>query len=115
MVQKVQKSKDFYEIHARLCKSMAHPTRLQILDLLKSESKTVNELAAELGIAQSNLSQHLMIMRESGIVETNRVGSNIYYKVANPKIVEACDLVRQIVSDKAEKQNQVLFGKSPTQ
>ena len=39
MVQKVQKSKDFYE-NARLCKSMAHPTRLQILDLLKSESKT---------------------------------------------------------------------------
>ena len=53
----------------------------------------MNELAAELGIAQSNLSQHLMIMRESGIVETNRVGSNIYYKVANPKIVEACDLL----------------------
>ena len=113
MVQKIQKSKDFYEIHARLCKSMAHPTRLHILDLLKSESKTVNELAAELGIAQSNLSQHLMIMRESGIVETNRVGSNIYYKVANPKIVEACDLVRQIVSDKAEKQNQVCSAKAP--
>jgi DNA-binding transcriptional ArsR family regulator len=104
MVQKVQKGKDFYEIHARLCKSMAHPTRLQILDLLKSDSKTV--------IAQANLSQHLMIMRESGIVETKRVGSNIYYKVSNPKIVEACNLVRQIVSEKAEKQNQVLFGKS---
>ena len=53
-----------------------------------------------------------MIMRESGIVETNRVGSNIYYKVVNPKIVEACDLVRRMFSDKAEKQNQVLFGKS---
>jgi len=53
-----------------------------------------------------------MIMRESGIVETKRVGSNVYYKVANPKIVEACNLVRQIVVEKAEKQNQVLFGKS---
>jgi len=113
VVQKEQKkTKDFYEIHARLCKSLAHPTRLHILDLLKSDSKTVNELAAELGVAQANLSQHLMIMRESGIVETKRVGSNVYYKVANPKIVEACNLVRQIVVEKAEKQNQVLFGKS---
>ena len=110
MTQKEQKSKDFYEIHARLCKSMEHPTRLHILDLLKSESKTVNELAGELGIAQANLSQHLMIMRDSGIVETTRVGSNVHYKIANPKIVDACNLVKQIVTDKAEKQNKVLFG-----
>lgn len=110
VAQKHRNTKDFYEIHARLCKSMAHPTRLHILDLLKSESRTVNDLAAELGIAQANLSQHLMIMRDSGIVETKRTGSNVYYRIANTKILEACKLVKQIVSEKAAKQNQVLFG-----
>jgi DNA-binding transcriptional ArsR family regulator len=110
MSQKVQKSKSFYKIHAKLCKSLAHPTRLHILDLLKSEIKTVNELAAELGIAQANLSQHLTILRESGLVESNRIGSNVRYKIANPKIVEACNIVKQIVTEKAEKQNKILFG-----
>ena len=115
MVQKQQKNKDYYEIHARLCKSLAHPTRLHILDLLESGSKTVQELAAELGVAQANLSQHLMIMRGSGIVETKRVGSKVYYKVASPKILEACNLVQRIVSEKAEKQNKVLFGQTSKQ
>ncbi len=111
MVQKQQKNKDYYEIHARLCKSMAHPTRLHILDLLESDSRTVQDLADELGVAQANLSQHLTIMRNAGIVDTRKVGSKVYYKVSNPKILEACKLVQKIVSDKAEEQNKVLFGK----
>ena len=111
MVEKQLKNKDYYEIHARLCKSLAHPTRLHILDLLESDNKTVQELADELGIGQANLSQHLMIMRASGIVETRRDGQKIYYRVANPKILEACNLVQTIVTEKAEKQNKVLFGK----
>lgn len=112
MVQEEQKIKDFYEIHARFCKAMAHPTRLHILDLLKSGSKNVNELVAELGVGQANLSQHLSILREIGVVEARRVGMNVQYSVASPKIIEACALVKQIVSEKAEKQNKVLFGKT---
>jgi DNA-binding transcriptional ArsR family regulator len=112
MVKEEDSSRDFYEIHARLCKAMAHPTRLHILDLLKSGSKTVSELAADLGIAQANLSQHLAILRQIGMLETTRVGANIEYKIANPKIVQACALVKEIVSEKAKKQNKVLFGQN---
>ena len=112
MTQKIRKTKDFYEIHARLCKCMAHPTRLHILDLLESKNRTVQELANELGVPQANVSQHLMIMRDNGIVETEKVGSRVYYKIANYKIVQACKLVQNIVSENAEKKNQVLFGKT---
>ena len=106
-----QWGKEFYNIHARFCKAMAHPTRLRLLDLLKTRDKSVNELAAELRVSQANLSQHLSILREIGVVKARRVGMNVQYSVTSPKIIEACALVKKIVSENAEKQNRVLFGK----
>ena len=113
MVQEEQKTQEFYNIHARFCKAMAHPTRLHLLDLLKTGNKNVNELATELRVSQANLSQHLSILREIGVVKARRVGMTVQYNVASPKITEACALVKKIVSENAEKQNKVLFGKTP--
>ncbi|MEM2909518.1 MAG: metalloregulator ArsR/SmtB family transcription factor [Nitrososphaerota archaeon] len=108
----VKASKTFYEVHAKFCKAMAHPTRLHVLDLLKLGEKTVNELIEEVGVAQANLSQHLAILRDVGIVETRREGPNVYYRIANPKVVEACDLVKKIVLEEFKKQQKLLLGGS---
>ncbi len=65
----------------------------------------MGQLVTSLGLPQANVSQHLAILRERGIVTTRREGTSIYYSLANPKIAQACDLVRDVLADQlAEKQ-----------
>ena len=81
-----------FQMHAEVCKSMANPTRLKIMNLLREGEKSVEELKKRLGLLKANLSQHLSILRQRRIVSTRRAGLNIYYKVANPKMIKACDI-----------------------
>jgi len=68
-----------------------------ILDCLRDGEKSVNELARLVGARQANVSQHLALMRQRGIVTIRKHGANVYYKVANPKIIQACDLIREVL------------------
>jgi len=96
-----------FKHQARICKTLADAKRLMILHELRDSEMSVGQLASNLGLPQSNVSQHLAILRERGIVTTRRDGTTIYYKLANPKIGEACDLVREVLADQLS-QNQVL-------
>lgn len=89
-----------YELHARMCQVFTSPKRLEILNLLKDKELSVNELADLADIPQSNLSQHLTIMREKGMVNTRREGTTIYYSLVNPKIIQAFDIIREILLEK---------------
>ena len=93
-----------YEMQAEISKTLAHPIRLAILHTLKDGEKTVNELTQTIGASQSNISQHLALMRQRQIVKTRKDGSNVYYRVASQKISKACDMVRAVlleqISDK---------------
>lgn len=86
-----------YALHASICQTLAHPKRLEVIDRLRGKEMTVSGLAAALGISQSNLSQHLSLMRQKGIVATRRDGLNVYYRLTSPKIVKACDLMGQVL------------------
>ena len=87
---------------------MAHPKRIQILRTLKGGEKTVTELAKTTGIPQANMSQHLSILRQFGLLNTRRDGTNIYYSISDPRIVEACDLVRTCIGDRLKKSQLIL-------
>ena len=91
-----------YKLHASICHTLANAKRLEIIDHLSRGELSVTQLAETLGIGQSNLSQHLAIMREKGIVTTRRDGLNVFYKLSNPKIVKACDLMRQVMLEHLE-------------
>ena len=86
-----------YNMQATISKTLANPIRLAILHTLKDGEKNVNELTEIIGISQSNLSQHLALMRQIGIVNTRKQGTSVFYSVTNPKINEACDTVREIL------------------
>ena len=86
-----------YELQAEVSKTLAHPLRLAILHCLRDSEKTVNDLVETIGASQSNISQHLALMRQREIVKTRKDGSNIYYRVASPKISQACDMVRAVL------------------
>jgi ArsR family transcriptional regulator len=93
------KKKEFYQLHSEVCKTLANPKRQEILDSLRKNEMTVNDLIEKTGISQANLSQHLSFMRGKGILNSRRDGNNIYYSLANPKILEAFDLISQVLDD----------------
>jgi ArsR family transcriptional regulator len=78
----------------QIFKSLAHPTRLAILDILRHEEQCVCHLEAVLGQRQAYISQHLMVLREIGLVEDRREGSRIYYRVIRPEIYQVMDSVK---------------------
>ena len=96
-MDKAQSDIDIFEMQADICKTLANSTRLRILHALRGGEKSVGELTNLLGLRQSNLSQHLSIMRQAQILKTRKQGSNIYYSVAYPRINMACDLVRELL------------------
>lgn len=95
--------KKIFEIHAEICKIFTNPKRLEIISLLRDGEKTVGELAELADLPQANISQHLTVLRQNGVVTTRREGANIYYRIANPKILQACDLMREVLLEKLEE------------
>ncbi len=102
------KNKDFYNIHSDVCKTLANPKRQEILDNLREKEMTVNEIVGKTGISQANLSQHLAILRTKGIVTTRRDGINVYYSIANPKIIQAFDLISQVLDESLVNQTKTV-------
>lgn len=89
-----------YELHAQMCQVFTSPKRLEILNLLKDKELSVGGIAKLVKIRQANLSQHLSILREKGIVKTRREGTSIYYSLANPKISKAFDIIREMLLER---------------
>lgn len=88
---------ELWELQADICQVMANPKRLQILNLLREKELSVGEMVQVLGVAKANLSQHLSLMRQKGIVITRRQGTTIYYRLAIPYITEACEIMREVL------------------
>ncbi len=84
-------------LNADICKALVDPKRLMLLDILGRGERSVGELAAVLGCALPNASQHLSVLRAAGLVETRRDGNVVRYRLAELGIVEACDAIARIV------------------
>ncbi len=92
--------KRIYNMRADMCKVFTSPIRIEILDILRNGKKSVNELVKETGLSQSNISQHLQVMREKGFVRTEKKGNYVFYTLANPKISKAFRIMKEILKDK---------------
>jgi ArsR family transcriptional regulator len=87
------------ELHARVCKGLADPKRLLIINELRDGPRSVGDLADALGVSQPNVSRHLAVLRDRGFVTTERFGSSIHYALASPKILQAMDLLREFMTE----------------
>ncbi len=85
------------ELQADICQTMANPKRLQIVYLLKNGELPVSEMVRIMGIPKANVSQHLSIMRQKGLLVSRREGTTIYYRLASPKITDACSIMREVL------------------
>lgn len=100
-----------YQLHAAFCKNLGDANRLLIIDILGTGELPVGEIAQKLALPQSNVSKHLAIMREHGLVVTRRERANVYYRLSDTRISEAIKLLKDIHIEQIEKQR-VLAQKS---
>ncbi|MDO8460289.1 MAG: metalloregulator ArsR/SmtB family transcription factor, partial [Nanoarchaeota archaeon] len=100
--------REIYKLHAEMCKVFSNSIRLEILNLLRDRERSVTELIEKTKLTQANISQHLSIMKSKGVVVSDRNGKNIYYKLSNPKIIKAFDIIREILSERLEMDRKLL-------
>ena len=96
-------NKEIFEMQAEICKTLANPKRLEIINALKDGELSVGDLVESLGITKANVSQHLAVLRQSRVVNTRRDGVNIFYRINNPKIIEACSLMKSVLIEQLEE------------
>jgi DNA-binding transcriptional ArsR family regulator len=94
---RLQSMDEVYRVQAEVLKTLANPKRLEIIHLLAEEPREVSRLAEELGISQPNVSQHLALMRSAGIVEAERDGREVRYRLSDPEVIVACETMRGVL------------------
>ena len=102
---------ELYALHASFCQALSDPKRLLIVSALRDGERSVGELCQLIGARQSNVSQHLALMRHLGVVETRRAEGNILYRLSDPRIAEAVELLRAVQADLQRRRTATLnFG-----
>ncbi len=86
-----------FDSAAKLFKTLMHPARLEILDILRGGEACVCHMEAALGYRQAYISQQLMVLREAGLVQDRREGWNIFYRVVQPAVYEVIDAALRTV------------------
>jgi DNA-binding transcriptional ArsR family regulator len=101
-------SKELFVLHAQICKMLAHPKRLEILTILGDTEMAAGDLSRKMNIPKANASQHLALMRNAGILETRREGVNIYYRISSVKVIQACELMREVLLENHGRRGRAL-------
>jgi DNA-binding transcriptional ArsR family regulator len=101
---------DRFRLHAEVCKVLTDPKRLLLLAALRDGDRTVGELAAVIGASLPNASQHLAVLRSAGLVDGRREGSAVRYRLAEPAILDACDIVGGIVERRLATRRTLVRG-----
>ncbi len=101
-------SRSIFDLQAERCQTMSSPARLRIVHLLRQGPHRVGDIATSTGFAQSNVSQHLAILRHRGIVSSERRGGETIYRITSPKIVRVCDMMREVLAEQAAERSQLI-------
>jgi ArsR family transcriptional regulator len=95
---------ELFKIHASYCGIFSNEKRLRMLWLLAEKEYSVNELAKEVGINASNVSQHLRVMKDKGIVIERKEGQQVHYSITNKKFIEGYKLIREGIIETLQQQ-----------
>ncbi|MDR3214099.1 MAG: metalloregulator ArsR/SmtB family transcription factor [Azoarcus sp.] len=92
------------ETAARALRAVAHPLRLRILCILGSDEICVQDIVGAVGTSQSNISQHLAILRDKGILSTRKDANRVYYRISDPRTLQLIELIRDVFCNGAPGQ-----------
>lgn len=99
---------EIYELQADICKIFANAKRLEIINILKDEERSANELIEKTGLSKANLSQHMAVLKATGVILARREGVNMYYRIANPKIIQACNLMKEVLAEQIQEKGRIV-------
>ena len=99
-----------YELQADICKIFSNAKRMEIINFLKDREMSAGDLIGKTGLSKANLSQHMSVLRSKGVVLTRREGLNIFYRIANPKIIQACHLMREVLLEQLQEKGKMIFS-----
>ena len=100
-----------YAYHAEMCKVLSHPKRLELINILRDKEMRVGELSQRLELPIGNLSQHLAMMRERRMLVSRKEGNVVYYRIANPRLLDAFDLLREILFEQIRQDAVLIYGR----
>ncbi len=101
-------SAPLYRLKADFFKTLGHPARIRILELLVAEDHTVGELLPEVGLEASHLSQQLGVLRRAGVVTSRKQGSTVIYSLASPGIADLMAVARRVLTGMLDDQVELL-------
>lgn len=87
-----------YQAKAEFFRTLGHPARIRVLELLSEREHAVAELLPEVGVEATNLSQHLAVLRRAGLVVTRKEGSTVHYSLTSPHVAQLLAVARQILT-----------------
>ncbi|MFE3647372.1 MULTISPECIES: metalloregulator ArsR/SmtB family transcription factor [unclassified Streptomyces] len=91
-------STPLYRLKAEFFKTLGHPVRIRVLELLSEREHAVAEMLPEVGVEPANLSQQLAVLRRMNLVTTRKQGSTVYYSLTSPHVAELLRVARTILS-----------------
>ena len=100
------KSKEIYKLHADVCRALANPLRIEVIDILQKGELCFSDILEETGGLKSNLSQHLSVMVSNGILNVRKDSRCNYYSLSSSKVAKACSLMREVLIESIEKQQE---------
>ncbi len=95
-------------MHAEACRVFSHPTRIYLLRSLRDRESSVGRLAETMGLSQPTISKHLSLMHARGVLRSRREGTTVFYRAENPKVLEAFDLMREVVIEQIRANRRLL-------
>jgi DNA-binding transcriptional ArsR family regulator len=105
-----QLKRELEDLTAGMCRALNDPKRLIILYALAESPRSVGALGALLDASQSNVSQHLAVLRDRGLVDSERDGARAVYSLRHPRVVEAIDILREVTSDELDRRRALRIG-----
>jgi ArsR family transcriptional regulator len=95
-IEDLKDKQEQIEMAARSLKAIAHPLRLKIMCVIGDEEVCVQDIVDAVGTSQSNISQHLAILREKGVLQTRKDANRVYYRVADQRILQLIGMMREV-------------------
>ena len=99
---------DIFDLQSDFCQTMSNATRIRIVHALRDGPRCVADLAEALKLAPAKVSQHLAVLRSGGILSAQRKGSQVCYRITNPKIERICDLMREVLAEQSAERAELI-------
>ncbi len=101
-------TRPIYRVKADFFKTLGHPARIRVLELLREGERSVAEMMPLVGLEQSHLSQQLAVLRRGGIVRSRKVGATVLYSVTDPRMFHLLETAKEIIATSLSESRDLL-------